>query len=309
MNIRRVKKFVLTIALLSSLPVAALAQQEEARGELQIYERATQIGTTASRVFRDAKGRIVKTIYYTGGGLQSPSNEESLREQSVRVTTYDEYDCPSKTETYEPGMKLAHTLETICREGTATPRNSIIRDARGVKLSETRHNDGGGTHVSLYFDDEGERVTSIWGKTPDDVDLADGWGKEAAGFASGIAASSERARQTELRVWVTIKNTGHRREGELMMVSLVAFELTDAAGLLVAPKAGTVETFDEGAGCPMGEARGAPRAGASELLRSYKLDELYEHLPPGAYSLTVKHCLSPKRRLIVSNTIHFEVVQ
>jgi hypothetical protein len=276
---------------------------------LRIYERPTQIGTVANRVFRDAKGRIVKTIYYTGGALQGLYGEESLREQSTRVTTYDDYNCAVKNETFEPGMKLARTSETICREGTATPHISIGRDTRGVKQSETRHELDGRTRTSLYFDDEGERVMSIWGHTPLDVDLAHGWGKEADGLACGIAASRERGRQSELRVWVTIKNISQRREDGLLMVSPVAFELRDAAGRLVAPKADFEEDSDEAAStaCPATEGRGVPRAGASELLRSYELGERYEPLPPGMYSAIVKHCLSSKRQLLVSNTIHFEI--
>jgi hypothetical protein len=93
------------------------------------------------------------------------------------------------------------------------------------------------------------------------------------------------------------------------MVAPVAFELRDAKGALVAPNPAFRENFDEAASttCPADEGRGVPFAGASQLLRSYELGERYETLPPGKYSATVKHCLSPKRELIVSNTIHFEV--
>ncbi|HEX8128582.1 MAG TPA: hypothetical protein VF527_05720 [Pyrinomonadaceae bacterium] len=314
MNARSVKTFVLTVGLLS-LSIGAHAQKKAedggGQGELRLYDRATQIGTAANRVFRDARGRVVKTIYYTGdGGLHGAASEDSLREQSIRVTTYDDYDCPVKNETYEPGMKLAYTSETRCRKETATPHTTIGRNARGVKQTETRHEPDGRTRASLYFDDEGERVVSIWGAMPSDVDLVHGWGKEVSGFTTGIAASRERGRQTELRVWVTIRNISNREEGGLVMISPVAFELRDAAGRLVAPKANTTEAFAEGAAttaCPDYEGRGVPRAGAAELLRSYELAEQYDPLPPGSYSVTLKHCLSSKRQLIVSNTIHLEV--
>jgi hypothetical protein len=310
MNVRSVKPFVLAVVLLSS-SAGARAQDGAggAQGELRLYERATQIGTVASRVFRDAKGRVVKTIYYTGGGIEGPYSVESLREQSIRVTTYDDYDCPVKNETYAPGMKVTYTIETRCRKGTATPHITTARDARGVKQSETRHRSDDGTQTSLYFDDEGEHVVSIWGRTPADVDLVHGWGKEVAGFACGIAASRVRGRQSELSVWVTIKNIGHHNEVGLDMISPVAFELRDAAGQLVAPKANSDTDFDESAStaCPSNEGRGVPSAGASQLLRSYALGERYDRLPPGTYSVTVKHCLSSKRQLVVSNTINLEV--
>src|SRR5215203_5300163 len=80
-----------TLGILFLLPVSACAQELESKGELRIYERATQIGTVASRQFKDDKGRIVKVIYYThADDSMYRFREELLREQSIHTFEYDE---------------------------------------------------------------------------------------------------------------------------------------------------------------------------------------------------------------------------
>lgn len=299
----------LVLVLLLLLQGGVSAQVAEQQGELRIYDRATQINTVASREFKDDRGRVVKVIYYTGGGgFEGPYREELLHEQSIRVQTYDDHDCIIKIENYEPGMKLTRTADVQCLTGTSTPSLTITRDARGVKQAEVRHDAKGSTQTTLWFDADGDKVIAIDGDTPTDVDLAHGWGKEAGGFACGIAANREKGRQKDLQVWVTIKNISNRTEG-VPMVAPVLVELKDSIGQVIEPKA---EYEDAGnkiqqGTCPTYMSQGVPFAGDSDLLRSYELGERYGALAPGTYTMTVKHCVSTMRRLLVSNTIHFEV--
>jgi len=306
MNERNVYGMVLVTLLF--LCRSASAQVTEQKGELRLYDMATQIGTTAMREFKDDKGRVLKTIYYSGGGggINGPYHEELLSEQSIHVYAYDEYGCRIRSESYLPGMKLSSTAEVRCLDGTATPQLTTLRDARGVKQIETRHTASGGTRTILYFDSAGGKVIGIKGETPADVDLLHGWGEEVGGYATGIAAKRERGRQEDLQVSVTIKNVGDRSEGALM-VSLVRVELKDSAGRLVEPKAayknrGEVTNSEECSG-----GWGVPFLGRSQWLPSYDLGEQYEPLSPGKYSFTVTHCLSANRGLLISNTIYLEV--
>jgi hypothetical protein len=300
------KLYVMFILLLLSRSVSA--QVSEQQGELRLYDRATQIGTTANREFTDDKGRVIKHIYYTGGssGINGPYHEELLREQSIHVYAYDEYGCRIRSENYAPGMKLSSTAEVRCLDGTATPQLTTVRDARGVKQFENRHTASGGTRTRLYLDHDGEKLIGIIGDTPTDVDLSHGWGAEVGGFAIGVAANRERGRQGDLQVSVTIKNVGDLSDGALM-VSLVRVELKDSAGRLIEPKAayknrGEVTNSEECSG-----GWGVPFPGRSQWLPSYDLGEQYEPLSPGKYSFTVTHCLSGNRGLLISNTIYLEV--
>lgn len=279
----------------------------EQKGELRLYLRATQIGTTASREFKDDKRRVVRAIYYTGGGgTEGPYVEELLREQSIHVYTYDEYDCRIRSESYAPGMKLTQTAEVRCLAGTAIPQFTIARDARSVKQVETRHTAAGGTRTVLYFDGDGEKVIAIKGDTPTDVDLTHGWGEDVSGFACGIAANREKGLQEDLHVSVTIKNISYRSEGRLM-VSPVKLELLDSAGRLVEPKAEYKNHQNEARSEKCHGGWGVPFAGKSQWLPGYALGEQYDQLAPGKYSVTVTQCLSAKRGLLISNTIHLEV--
>jgi len=53
------------VTLIVVLLFASSARAQKTKGELRLYERATQIGTVANREFKDDKGRVVKVIYYT----------------------------------------------------------------------------------------------------------------------------------------------------------------------------------------------------------------------------------------------------
>ena len=302
------KAFVIAAASLMASADAA-AQVDERRGELRIYDRATQINTVASRTFKDDKGRVVKTIYYTGGGgIEGPYREELLREQSIDVMAYDDEGCVVKRERYAPGMRLLHFTETVCREGTPTPRLSTMRGADGVRQSLTRHEEDGSTKTSLFFGDDGERIVAIDGDTPSDVDLAGGWGEKARGFRVGIGANRDRGPQNALLVWVTIKNGSNRDEG-VPMVAVLSLELKNAGGALIPLKSEWAygQTDSTPGECRGNTAQGAPGVGESDLLRSYNLGEYFDRLAPGRYSLTVTHCLSKTKEQIVSNTIHVEI--
>ena len=306
---KRGSKTGVALIMLLFLSVAVRAQVAEPKGELRLYGRATQIGTVASREFKDGKGRVVKVIYYTGGGsFEGPYGEDLLREQSIHTYTYDDHDCRIKSESYEPGMRLSRTEDVRCLDGTATPRLTTIRDARGVKQAETSHKANGSTPTELYFDSDGDKVVAINGEVPTDVDLAHGWGEELGGFACGIAANREKGRQEDLQVRVTIKNISHDAEG-VVMISPVLVELKDITGRVVERKAAyrKHENGVQSEGCPTYLAQGAPFAGRSQEQPGYALGEQYDPLAPGTYSITITYCVSAVRGLLVSNTILLEV--
>lgn len=285
--------------------------QDEDKGELRLYHRATQIGTTANRTFKDARGRVVKVIYYTGGGgFEGPYSEELLREQSIETYDYDEQNCRTKSARYAPGMKLLYTTEVICGIGTDTPALSKTIDAGGVTTSITIHKEDGGSGTSLFLGDDGDRLVAIDGKKPKSIDLVDGWGEAVSGFQVGIAAGREKGRQGVMRVWVTIRNVAHDAEG-VVMVAPLEIELRDAEGRLVKtkPEWATEQPGPLPGQCPaLGRTgQGAPFVGESDHLRAYELGEYFNALSPGKYSFKVKHCLSTTHLPLVSNTIHIEI--
>jgi hypothetical protein len=308
MNKRDVKTNV-TFVILLLLSVAVRAQVAEPQGELTLYTRATQIGTVARREFKDDKGRIVRVIYYTGGGsFEGPYREELLREQSIRSYTYDDHNCRIKCESYEPGLRLSRTEEVRCFDGTATPSLTTVRDVRGIKEVETRHTASGSTQTILYFDKDGDKVVAIDGELPTDADLAHGWGEMLSGFACGIAANPEKGRQEDLQVHVTIKNVSHEANG-VVMISPVLVELKDLTGRVIEPKAAYTRHKDktESDGCPTYMSQGAPFAGRSQPQTGYELGEQYNRLAPGKYSITITYCVSGVKGRLVSNTIPIEV--
>src|SRR6266481_4088189 len=307
---KRDSKNNLTLITLLLLSVAVRAQVSEPKGELRLYSTATQIGTTANREVKDGKGRVVKVIYYTGGGgsAQGGFREELLREQSITTYTYNDQDCRIKSEFFEPGMKLSRTANVLCHDGTATPRLTVISDARGVKQAEIRHKANGSTQTELLFDSFGDKVIAINGEAPTDVDLLHGWGKELGGFACGIAVNRERGRQEDLEVHVTIKNISHDAKG-IVNISPVLVELKDITGRVVERKAAyrRAENKTQSEGCPTYMNQGAPSAGRSQSQPGYGLGEQYDRLAPGSYSITISYCVPAERGLLVSNTILLEV--
>jgi len=308
MNKRDLKINVTSITLLL-LSVTVCAQVAEPKGELTLYNRATQIGTVANRQFKDDKGRIVKVIYYTGGGsFEGPYREELLREQSILLYTYDDHNCRVRCETYEPGMKLRGTEEVRCFEGNGTPSLTTVRDVRGIKQIETRHTTSGSTQTTLYFDNDGDKVVAINGELPTDADLAHGWGQMLNGLACGIAANREKGRQEDLQVHVTIKNVNHNAQG-VLMISPILVELKDHTGRVIERKAAYTreQTRIESAECPTYLGQGAPLAGRAQPQTGYELGEQYDRLTPGRYSISITYCVSGQREKLVSNTIPIEV--
>src|SRR6266436_5283840 len=280
---KRDSKNNLTLITLLLLSVAVRAQVSEPKGELRLYSTATQIGTTANREVKDGKGRVVKVIYYTGGGgsAQGGFREELLREQSITTYTYNDQDCRIKSEFFEPGMKLSRTANVLCHDGTATPRLTVISDARGVKQAEIRHKANGSTQTELLFDSFGDKV---------------------------IAINGERGRQEDLEVHVTIKNISHDAKG-IVNISPVLVELKDITGRVVERKAAyrRAENKTQSEGCPTYMNQGAPSAGRSQSQPGYGLGEQYDRLAPGSYSITISYCVPAERGLLVSNTILLEV--
>jgi hypothetical protein len=294
-----------TSVLLLLLDSRAYAQDDVQTSELHIYDRPTQAGTVADRVFKDSKGRVVKTVIYTGGG-PAPYREELLRVYLITIAKYGPDDCVVRAATYWPGMILKSMIEGTCWPGTATPKLTVIRDAHGVRTQETRHKTQGGKSSVLLFDATGEKVIAIKSQTPDDVDLVHGWGKEVGGLACGIAANRERGRQEDLELFVTVKNISFRQD-RVTTVSPVAVELKDSAGLLIGPKAefASKEAKIAPSTCPpFGE---APIVGESRLLTSYRLGERYVGLAPGKYEMTVRLCSRLISGLLVSNTLLLEI--
>ena len=300
---------MMLLVLLILLSISAHAQDPEGKGELRIYHRPTQIGTVASREFKDAKGRVVKVIYYTHADLSMSSfREELLREQSSHTFVYDEYGCPIKSKSYDQTGKLTRAEEVHCAEGTGTRGLTIIRNSKGIKWGEARHTATGGTQTVLHFDSNGEKIVAITGELPsDDVDLVHGWGNVAQGFALGIAANREKGRQQDLEIHVSLKNVSN--DAGQVMVSPVLVELKNSNGKVVELK--PAHRIDPNQillnKCPSYLQMGAPGRGRAQLQYGYNFGEHYERLSPGKYSMTVTYCVWGTSERLVSNTIEIEV--
>ena len=299
---------IMSVILAFLLLLSISAQDLENKGELRIYHTATQIGTVASREFKDDKGRVIKVIYYTdAGNSMSNFREESLREQSSRTFNYDEYGCRIKSKSYDQNGKLTHDEELRCAEGTATRSLAIIRNGQGIKQGEARYKATGSTQTVLQFDSNGEKVIGITGELPTDTDLIHGWGNLLHGFALGIAAEREKGRQQDMVVHVSLKNVDN--EAGQIMVSPILVELKNSNGQVVEQKAAhrlnPYQTqFNH---CPSYLQMGAPQKGRAQPQYNYSLGEQYERLPPGKYSITVTYCVSGVSERLVSNTIEIEV--
>ena len=298
----------ITLALLLLLSTSARAQDPESKGELRIYNRATQIGTVASREFKDDKGRVIKVIYYTHPDLLAGNfREESLREQSTTTFAYDEYGCPIKSKNYDHAAKLIRIQEVRCAEGTATRSLTTIRNPQGVKQGEARHTATGSTQTVLEFDSNGEKVIAITGELPTDTDLIHGWGDVLHGFALGIAANREKGRQQDLAIHVSLKNVSN--DAGQVMVSPILVELKDSNGQLIEQKAAHRPNPNQTLSnhCPSYLQMGAPSRGRAQSQYGYSLGEHYERLSSGKYSMTVTYCVSGVSERLVSNTIEIEV--
>ncbi len=306
--LRYSKPYAALIALLF-LSSAARAQELERQGELRIYPRETQIGTVALREFKNEQGSVVKIIFYTQLNLSArPFREELLREQSIKTFDYDEHNCNIKTQSYEPPLKLIAVDEVRCFERTATPSLTTRRSSQGVREAEIRHTSTGSRRTILFFDHQGEKVISMVGELPTDIDLANGWGAIVSGFAAGIASNREKGRQRDLKLSATIKNVNNNDDG--VMVAPIGIELTDEAGRVIQPKAGYA-TNPHGVGadgeCPSHMKQGAPRAGWAQSQIGVQVGEQYRKLAPGRYSFTVTYCVQGTAQRLISNSISFEV--
>jgi len=305
-------KLKYTLPLLTTLilpSIFATAQENDAKGELHLYNRPTQIGTAANREFTDDKGRIYKIIYYTSlTGLEAAVREDQLRVQSISKFTYDDNNCQIKQETFSAEMKLLRVNDVKCFEGTSTPSLTISSDARGVKQMETRHSTSGSTKTSFYFADDGKKITGINGQLPTDIDLTNGWGEEFSGFACSIAANRERGRQQDLQIHVTIKNL-HQEKSYNVMISPIDVELKDSSGRFVAHRDSYERTEPAKLrdGCPIYLDQGAPQIGHAQLQAGLELGTNYDQLAPGKYSLRISYCLSGVSGYLVSNTIFLQV--
>jgi hypothetical protein len=291
--------------LLLLLDTGAYAQEDVQTSQLTIYDRPTQAGTVADRIFKDSKGRVVKNVLYTGGG-PAPYHEELLRVYSISIAKYGPNDCVVRAANYWPGMILKSMMEGTCWPGTATPKLSVFRDAHGVRTQETRRKAEAGKSTILLFDATGEKVIAIKSLTPDDVDLVHGWGNEVGGFACGIAANRERGRQEDIELFVTVKNIRFRRD-RVSTISLLAVELKDSTGRLIGPKAefAVRESKITPTACPPFSE--VPVIGESQLLISYRLGDRYDRLQPGKYEMTVRICSPVISGLLISNTISLEI--
>lgn len=273
------------------LSVTARTQDDKSKGELRIYERATQIGTVASREFKDDKGRLVKVIYYS----HADPYTNDFREQSTRTFDYDEYGCPVKSKTYDRKSKLTRTEDVRCVDGTATRSLTIARNSLGIKESEARHTATGATQTALQFDSTGEKVVAITGELPSDADLVHGWGNVAHGLALAIAANREKGSQQDLDVYVSIKNVGN--DAGMIMVSPVVIELKDSNGQVVEQKIDYRLNRNQTRAneCPSYLQMAAPGRGRAQPQYSFNLGEQYERLAPGRYSMTIAYCAGSVR--------------
>lgn len=148
--------FPLVFTLLLVAARLTSAQQPE----LHCYGLATQIGTAARQVFRDANGFIVRAIYYTSTeGMRPSCAEGTLR---IHSTTTYERDARGRA-IVETDAGPAGNVGRVWRIDYAGDNTRPSRRTQfgpdGMRQYEIRYDDG--REVSHIYYNEQERVISI----------------------------------------------------------------------------------------------------------------------------------------------------
>jgi hypothetical protein len=278
--------------------------QAPAPSKLICYDAPTQIGVAARRDFQNERGLVVKSIFYTSmesAGAHIPCAEGTLRVHSVRTFEHD----PAGrvvVETHAKGESVSPfehwRLDYV---GNAEqPVRRTLYTTGGKRTYEIR-DAGDGESVHIHFDRR-ERVVGIMGSVPTDLSLGFEWGPEIDGWRCAVAVRDDgEGPLPQINVHL-LNESG--RETSARFARYLETELRDDQGAIVPLTAGFLseqsrDTGDSWEGRLLGPGEAA--------YRSHRLADRYGSLPPGRYSLLVRHPHPTARALLVSSSVSFEV--
>ena len=297
--------------LASNQPLDAADAQEQ--GELSFYDAATQTGVVARRVFRDASGRVVKTIYYRAGSRLSEkplTEEEGLSQQSIVIREYGEDGRFTREKHFGPDMTLNRVMESAASTTTST---SIWRRADQSTQYEIR-SVANQNACHLYFDNSGTNLVAVSGTVPVDKELAGGWGGAVDGVACGVGLNCSEGRLAGFILYVTVRNwtASPRKVITCLPYHEIQIELRDEAGNLVAQDVEHIRKRDQ-ALIRMNrginentQTIGPHQAATFDGGRS--LRDWYSDVPAGTYDLTVRRRGDGADFPLVSNPVRLQVV-
>jgi hypothetical protein len=289
---------ILLFALIAGLALQDKPPLVQPAGELEIYDMATQIGTRARRTFRDAGGRIVKEIYYTGP-FSGPAREDQLTVQSSRLYHFRPDGRLDRREIRGPKDELRQIQHHQYDAGGALVLD-WFEGPTGIREMETRH---AGNRRTLYeFDPTGSRVISARGAIRSDRDLTDGWGPDVGGLSIGIALPVVEGAASDIAAWLNLRNATaqrvHFRGPDPMLV------LTNARGERIPERPHAARAND-------GQSRPIDfpiRAGYSELWwPPYSMTNRFGTLAPGRYTLRLTMATISPGLTLESNTGTFVI--
>ena len=269
--------------------------QTTAQSELRCYPSITQIGTAALREFRDDNGFVVKTIYYMSTSVQNmrPScADEHLREQ--RMTTF-ERDALGRVlveTSVGAGVNFIRRNEYV--GDNKKPSRETTFGPDGTRRSEVRWGPGD-ERLSLVFNEQ-QRIVGVEGRAPDDLDLAFEWGPEADGWRCGIALEPRSSGRDDLYIYLHLQNVSAPSSFASVRGSSFETELRNERGTIVSPV--------DDRGYPSRAVSGRP---GYVGYMAFDLPRRYGNLPPGRYSLQVRHPHPTASLMLVSNTLTFDV--
>lgn len=292
---------ILGAFIAGSQAMSASADAPDA-GDLKIYDFVTQIGTVASRTFRDSAGRVSRIIYYTSHKLTANKldalQQADLRPQSMELYYYNDNGQRRKLEKFDGNQKLTYIVwfeygpdGTLVRQWQTSPE--------GIKSSETRFASGRKA-TEVEFDATGKHVVTMRGVVQPDIDLPHGWGDAVNGAACGIALTRERGRLDEIQVRLNLRTVPVSPPFQMGVVNAVPdarMLLRDAAG----------NDIPEAGGSRHSRQWHLPGTEVGHLVPGYPLAERFPGLPKGRYTLRVQLTVPDLGMTLLSNEVAFVV--
>jgi hypothetical protein len=278
-----------------------------------ISERESQLGIVAQRVFRDSAGRVVKTIYYRlrldstdpNGSYKKPYTEDRLVAAEILVHEYDASGHEVRVKHYSPSSVLSRTQEIAYDDAGKMGSTTWLR-ADGSREYQIRFREG--RSVShLYFDDTGKRLCAVHGQTPEEIDLAYGWGQSVGGLVCGIAPTKQNSPASEVDIAVTVKNLTDAEEklATGLQYQTIQMELRDANGISIPPDIRYIEKRNGDLVRMNGRSKAVLQTVPPHEawhVNTYPITEWYPDLKLGTYYLTVKCRADGEDFVLVSNT-------
>lgn len=275
----------------------------EPAGKLRCYDLFTQIGTVAVREFFDAAARVEKQIFYDSLVWRDPTDctPDKLRVQAVRTYVRDADGREVLETQYDREGRLGYRW-VIAYHGRG--RDSYTRTSLGPSgelRSRLRYRDD--HHVELVFD-ENRRVAAARGPLPDDVEYSLGWGPVVDGWSCGLGLPATRVAGGGGRIVLHLRNHTDK-EDSAWLTRAFETDLRDEAGRLVPFTADYLAQEQELAAD--GRSGVSVESGGAAFVYSVDLNLRYGKLPPGHYTLAVRHPHPKTAATLVSNTLAFEL--